>query len=401
VQERRFAFSPTHQLFNSSSLSHLSLLQHTTTHTTQTHMQDLEVENARLQRIVDIVDSQPDLMFCTAGDGRVTFLSERMLVATKDFPAMVESKPITHVNQLFVPESVQLFFEAINQLNQEPDNDGSSNVKKVVFISSCGYSMTGGLRCAKVSRSSNHNLEEQSNGNGSASSGSNGQAHDDDSSESHPAKKAKTSKSGMLDSDSASAYLSAELLVDAAAVLSALPMANTLLEHQVSVSLGGAAAAGSVAASSKGGGSGSGNGNGSGTGSGSGSSKGNGSGSGDKDSSTSTGSNNAQTGEHEEEYVCVVRMTESTASNGDVYSSTLSKASMRDHDRSSAQNHTGERRGSPSSGSTGSGSSGSRDTGSRSTNSSAFPVSSNETTKNSTSSETGSEEEGEEDKKKV
>jgi hypothetical protein len=368
-------------------------------------MQDLEMENARLQRIVDIVDSQPDLMFCTAGDGRVTFLSERMLVATKDFPAMVESKPITHVNQLFVPESVQLFFEAINQLNQEPDNDGSSNVKKVVFISSCGYSMTGGLRCAKVNRSSNHILEEQSNGNGSAGSGSNGQAHDDDSSENQPTKKAKTSKSSasVLDNDSAQAYLSAEMLVDAAAVLSALPMANTLLEHQASGrgTVGGFAAAGSVIASSKGGGSGTVS--GSGTGAGSGGSKGNGSGGGDndKDSSTSTGSNNAHTGEHEEEYVCVVRMTESTASNGDVYSSTLSKASMRDHDRSSAQNHTGERRGSPSSGSTGRGSSGSRDTGSRSTNSSAFPVSSNETTKNSTSSETGSEEEGEEEKKKV
>jgi hypothetical protein len=92
-------------------------------------MQDLQSENIRLQRIVDIVDSQPDLVFCTAGDGRVTFLSERMLMATKDFPALVESREITHINQLLVPESVQIFFEAINQLNQPDQDDNTSAVK--------------------------------------------------------------------------------------------------------------------------------------------------------------------------------------------------------------------------------------------------------------------------------
>ena len=110
------------------SLSLLTPPPHPLLHA-QTHMQDLQSENIRLQRIVDIVDSQPDLVFCTAGDGRVTFLSERMLMATKDFPALVESREITHINQLLVPESVQIFFEAINQLNQPDQDDNTSAVK--------------------------------------------------------------------------------------------------------------------------------------------------------------------------------------------------------------------------------------------------------------------------------
>lgn len=163
-----------------------------------------------------------------------------------------------------------------------------------------------------------------------------------------PNKKQKKSSSN----DDGQMYLSAEMLAGAAAVLSALPLAIPYSESQH--------------------------------------------GNADKETSSSTGSNQNETlnggeaVEHEEEYVCVVRVSDKLASNSITFSSSLSKASMRDHDRSSARQE--ERRGSPS-GSTGSGSSGSNGTGSRSTESSACPISSNET-KNSTSSETGSDDNG-------
>ena len=117
-------------------------------------MQDLQMENARLQRIVDIVDSQPDLVFCTAGDGRITYLSERMAAVTKDFPAVASAEAaaqakgsgggggqassaeplsITHINQLLSPESVQAFFEAINQLNHDDQDERSTSSVKVRY----------------------------------------------------------------------------------------------------------------------------------------------------------------------------------------------------------------------------------------------------------------------------
>lgn len=35
------------------------------------------MENSRLQRLVDILDSQPELVFCLTVDGRITYMSER------------------------------------------------------------------------------------------------------------------------------------------------------------------------------------------------------------------------------------------------------------------------------------------------------------------------------------
>ena len=44
-------------------------------------MQELQNENARLHRLLDVFDSQPDYMFCCTRDGRVTFLSSRLMLA--------------------------------------------------------------------------------------------------------------------------------------------------------------------------------------------------------------------------------------------------------------------------------------------------------------------------------
>lgn len=43
------------------------------------HMEDLKAENARLQRIVDVLDSQPELLFCVTADGYITYMSEQAI----------------------------------------------------------------------------------------------------------------------------------------------------------------------------------------------------------------------------------------------------------------------------------------------------------------------------------
>jgi len=217
--------------------------------------------------------------------------------------------------------------------------------------------MTGALRCARLTRqvSNNHQMDEgQMNGQSGNSNNGNGSQYGSDGHQQNKRQKKSSSVDGIK--DSGEMYLSAQMLVGAAAVLSALPLAASCAYDEKPESGY------------------------------------------DKDTSSSGSvcndlAHGIEVAEHEDEYVCVVRVRDNSPQcPGENFpTSSLSKASMRDHDRSSGQ----ERRGSPSSGSTGSGSSGSRDTGSRSTGSSTFPVSSNETGKNSTSSETGSDDNGE------
>jgi len=204
----------------------------------------------------------------------------------------------------------------------------------------------------------------------------------------HQNKRAKksndTNNNNNNNNEAGEMYLSAEMLVEAAAVLSSLPMTTEYSSHKSETESAlvqeKESTAGDKADTSSSGSNGKGE------------HRSNGKDSSSSGSNGSNGNNDNHGRDDEDEYVCVVRMRENSPVNpGENFpASALSKASMRDHDRTSGQDRTN--RGSPSSGSTGSGSSGSRDTGSRSTGSSAFPVSSNETGKNSTSSETGSEE---------
>ena len=76
-------------------------------------MQDLQSENARLHRLLDIFDCQPDFMFTCTRDGRVTYLSNR-LAAYRGINANEES---THVGNLMRQESVEVLYEYINALN--------------------------------------------------------------------------------------------------------------------------------------------------------------------------------------------------------------------------------------------------------------------------------------------
>ena len=95
-------------------------------------MEDLKVENSRLQKMVDVLDSQPDLVLCVNGEGSITYISER----TRNFikiDELTEEDP-SHVNQILAPESMEIFIEAISQLKQS-NAYASNNQQNVSMIS--------------------------------------------------------------------------------------------------------------------------------------------------------------------------------------------------------------------------------------------------------------------------
>ena len=95
-------------------------------------MEDLKVENTRLQKMVDILDSQPDLVLCVNGEGSITYISER----TRNFikiDELTEEDP-SHVNQILAPESMEVFIEAISQLKQS-NAYAANNQQNVSMIS--------------------------------------------------------------------------------------------------------------------------------------------------------------------------------------------------------------------------------------------------------------------------
>ena len=148
-------------------------------------MEDLKVENSRLQKMVDVLDSQPDLVLCVNGEGSITYISER----TRNFikiDELTEEDP-SHVNQILAPESMEVFVEAISQLKQSHAYAANNQqnvsmisavkvrsallyysslctpniyaitrmcfvIQEVTFQDSNGYPTIGYLRCSKIIR---------------------------------------------------------------------------------------------------------------------------------------------------------------------------------------------------------------------------------------------------------
>jgi len=79
-------------------------------------MEDLKNENSVLQKMVDILDSQPDLVFCVTNEGHITFVSDRAKHFIK-VEEMSEDDP-SHMNQFLTPESMEVFLDAVNQVKQ-------------------------------------------------------------------------------------------------------------------------------------------------------------------------------------------------------------------------------------------------------------------------------------------
>lgn len=79
-------------------------------------MGDLKIENARLQKLADILDSQPELTFCIDIAGNIKFISDSALNCMKStLPEDSDDEP-NHINQILTLESVETVLESIAEI---------------------------------------------------------------------------------------------------------------------------------------------------------------------------------------------------------------------------------------------------------------------------------------------
>jgi len=104
-------------------------------------------ENMRLQRMVDILDSQPEIIFAVNTLGQVTFASERTMnymkmsstssSLSKELNSKVDDNS-NHVSNFLAPESLDALLDSITYLNSSstsiPSNssDGSSDQESLI-----------------------------------------------------------------------------------------------------------------------------------------------------------------------------------------------------------------------------------------------------------------------------
>ncbi len=103
-------------------------------------MEVLKTENSRLQRLVDVLDSQPELIFCVTSQGRLTYISERTINFIKVNYSVEDSDddPV-HVNQILTKESVDSLLETITKLQkhtQVPAGDTDLNMLFAIKVMS-------------------------------------------------------------------------------------------------------------------------------------------------------------------------------------------------------------------------------------------------------------------------
>lgn len=80
-------------------------------------MEELKAENARLQRILDVVDSQPEVTFCCTSAGKITYISENSMHFVKlRFTGTDHDEDPTHINQFLLPDSVHEILHVIRKL---------------------------------------------------------------------------------------------------------------------------------------------------------------------------------------------------------------------------------------------------------------------------------------------
>lgn len=125
-------------------------------------MGDLKAENLRLQRLTDILDSQPELIFTIDKEGRITFISDRASTSMKSsMPEDSDDDP-THISQLLTPESVETVLECIAQVRTDGGHMGGdfhmegagcvSSVKSVCYHDASGFQVAGYIRCSRLVR---------------------------------------------------------------------------------------------------------------------------------------------------------------------------------------------------------------------------------------------------------
>jgi hypothetical protein len=82
-------------------------------------MGDLKVENQRLQKFADILDSQPELTFCIDTEGQITFMSDSALNYMKPINGDETDEDPTHISQILTGESVGTVLDSIAQIRAD------------------------------------------------------------------------------------------------------------------------------------------------------------------------------------------------------------------------------------------------------------------------------------------
>ena len=99
-------------------------------------MGDLKIENARLQKLADILDSQPELTFCIDIAGNIKFISDSALNCMKStLPEDSDDEP-NHINQILTLESVETVLESIAEIRNLSSRSNSRDCDQEGIVSS-------------------------------------------------------------------------------------------------------------------------------------------------------------------------------------------------------------------------------------------------------------------------
>jgi C4-dicarboxylate-specific signal transduction histidine kinase len=79
-------------------------------------MSDLKVENLRLQKLADILDSQLELTFCCNKNGHITFMSDSAFNFMKSTSLDDSDEDPTHISQILTGGSVSIVLAKIVQI---------------------------------------------------------------------------------------------------------------------------------------------------------------------------------------------------------------------------------------------------------------------------------------------
>ena len=118
-------------------------------------MGDLKIENLRLQKFADILDSQPELTFCIDKNGQITFMSDSASNSMKTSNADDNDDDPTHLSQILTEESVGTVMDCIAQIraDQCASNLGPGSIHGDHDGSLCISSVQVGLFCSAFSHS--------------------------------------------------------------------------------------------------------------------------------------------------------------------------------------------------------------------------------------------------------
>lgn len=126
------------------------------------HMEELKMDNRKLQRISDFIESIPDLILCVDITGKITYISDNTVCSIKTSSSTDNANDNTcdddptHINQILTAESVTILLETIAQLSKENEviEENGKKVKgavrEIYYHNINGFPVSGYMRCSKI-----------------------------------------------------------------------------------------------------------------------------------------------------------------------------------------------------------------------------------------------------------